>query len=234
MNDFNILEPFELSLWQDRLETPSSPDVSSGSYINIYKGLGTDYEDLSFWTFPRQWRETIIEKDENGKDDDDVIVTLGKQTGATENIETNLSTTTLNFKPNTEYTIIFKMDFKDSNFTGVHPSWENYKIVNPSSDNFQMIILTKSMGGSDKNTKTIFDSDIIISFNDAGFNLNESNFANTDTAFLLQYQNEANNDTEMTPSSIYCICHLTTNNFFNEQNTIGLWTTFNCFKLTYK
>lgn len=225
MSDFNILEPFELSLWQDRLE---KVEPSNTGYRNIYKGLKTDYDDLSFWYFPRQWKEAFIETIDNN---DDVIVTLGKETGATENIETNFSTTALNFKPNTEYTIIFRMDFKDSNFTGIWPDWNNYKAVEPNSDNFKMITLAKNQGGTDKKLKTIFDSDIIISFNDRGFNLNESNFSNNDSAFLLQYQN--NNDTEVTPSSIYCICHLTTNDFFNEQNTIGLWTTLNCFKLGY-
>lgn len=217
MSDFNNLKPFELSYWEDELvKVPRN----TPQYLDIYKGLNTDAEDLSFWYFPRQWTETILSQDTNN--DNAAIINIGGA-GASQNIETNLSTTTINFKPNTNYTVFMELDFSDQNSN--LPSWNDYNIINPNSENFKIITLTKKIGRSGyNNLKTIFDSDIIIGFNENGFNLNDSIFSGEDSAVL--YQKITNDNI----TEIYCVCSLKTNDFLNEHNTIGLWTTLNCFK----
>ncbi len=208
------IKPFELSLWKDELTLVPG---NSPTYLDIYKGINTDQEDLSFWYFPRKWTETTLAPYNNSNA---ATISLGGNSGATQNIESNLSTTTINFKPNTNYSIFMELKFLNSNL----PNWADYVSVNPNSENFKMINLTKRIGDSNYNTfRTIFDSDIIISFNDQGFNLNDSVFRGEDAAVL--YQKNENDVTR-----VYCVCSLKTNDFLKEQNTVGLWTTFDCFK----
>lgn len=212
------IKPFELSLWKDELTLVPG---NSPTYLDIYKGINTDQEDLSFWYFPRKWTETTLAPYNNSNA---ATVSLGGNNGATQNIESNLSTTTINFKPNTNYSIFVELKFSDSNL----PNWADYISINPNSENCKMINLTKRIGDNNYNTfRTIFDSDIAISFNDRGFNLNDSILRGKDAAVLYQ-KNETENGKNIT--RVYCICSLKTNDFLKEQNTIGLWTTFNCFK----
>ena len=212
------IKPFELSLWKDELTLVPG---NSPTYLDIYKGINTDQEDLSFWYFPRKWTETTLAPYNNSNA---ATVSLGGNNGATQNIESNLSTTTINFKPNTNYSIFVELKFSDSNL----PNWADYISINPNSENCKMINLTKRIGDNNYNTfRTIFDSDIAISFNDRGFNLNDSILRGKDAAVLYQ-KNETENGKNIT--RVYCVCSLKTNDFLKEQNTIGLWTTFNCFK----
>lgn len=207
------IKPFELSLWKDELTLVPG---NSPTYLNVYKGINTDQEDLSFWYFPRKWTETTLTPYNSNA----ATISLGGSNGAAQNIESNLSTTTINFKPNTNYSIFVELKFSNSNL----PNWANYISINPNSENFKMINLTKRIGDSNYNTfRTIFDSDIIISFNDEGFNLNDSILREEDAAVLYQKNEDG-------VTRAYCVCSLKTNDFLKEQNTVGLWTTFNCFK----
>ena len=213
------IKPFELSLWKDELTLVPG---NSPTYLDIYKGINTDQEDLSFWYLPRKWTETTLAP--YPYNSNAATISLGGNNGAAQNIESNLSTTTINFKPNTDYSIFVELKFSNSNL----PNWADYISVNPNSENFKMINLTKRIGDSNYNTfRTIFDSDIIISFNEKGFNLNDSILRGEDAAVLYQ-KNEIENGNNIT--RVYCVCSLKTNNFLKEQNTVGLWTTFNCFK----
>lgn len=211
------IKPFELSLWKDELTLVPK---NSPQYLDIYKGINTSQEDLSFWYFPRKWTETTL----TPYNSNTATISLGGNKGAAQNIESNLSTTTINFKPNTNYSIFVELKFSDSNL----PNWADYFSINPNSENFKMINLTKRIGDNNYNTfRTIFDSDIVISFNDKGFNLNDSILRGEDAAVLYQ-KNEIENGNNIT--RVYCVCSLKTNDFLKEQNTIGLWATFNCFK----
>lgn len=207
------IKPFELSLWKDELTLVPG---NSLTYLNVYKGINTDQEDLSFWYFPRKWTETTLTPYNSNA----ATISLGGNNGAAQNIESNLSTTAINFKPNTNYSIFVELKFSDSNL----PNWADYISINPNSENFKMMNLTKRIGDSNYNTfRTIFDSDIIISFNEEGFNLNDSILRGEDAAVLYQKNEDG-------VTRAYCVCSLKTNDFLKEQNTVGLWTTFNCFK----
>ena len=218
MGDFNRLKPFELSLWKDKIkvidEATTQLNNSSPNYIDIYEGLNTSAENLNFWYFPRNWTETYLTED-NGA----VTLRLGKDDGASKEINSNFSTTALDFKPNSTYTIILIMIFNRDD----QPNFNDFKILNPFSENFNIVELVKSEGIVNKTSfKTIFNSDIIISQNEQGFNINESNFVGEDEAFFVKASGRDQD-------AYYCICKLTTNNFLKEHNTIGMWTTFNCF-----
>lgn len=216
------IKPFELSLWKEKLIQVPQTSLNNNP-INIYNGLETNAEDLNFWYFERNWKETYLEPSSAQGANHQVMLIMGKPDGADSNIKSNFSTTILNFKPNTTYTVILEMDFTDGNT----PFWNNYKVMNSSSENFDIVDLVRSTGAEDnENFKTIFDSDIVLSFNDAGFNINNSNFSGEDEALLFQ-------ENSTIPSKILCVCSLKTNDFLNEKHTIGLWTTFNCFKFGY-
>ena len=229
MSDFNNLKPFELSYWEDVVEkVPASGHLN---FYNKFRGFSTKEDDLSFWYSARNWKETFLTQNENEERNGNKWITLkmGKDGGASQEISSNFSTTITDFLPNTEYTLFLEMKFTNKNGGGYNiPDWSNYQLLYPNSDNFQIATLIQSNTGSQfNNEKTIFDSDIIIGYNNNGFNLNDSVFRNEDQGFIIEGKDGNNNFN----GKLICIAKVKTNDFLVEENLVGTWTFFNVFKL---
>lgn len=224
MSDFNNLKPFELSYWEDIVE--KVPASGHSDFYNKFRGFSTKEEDLSFWHSARNWKETFLTQSENEERNGNkwVKLKMGKDGGASEEISSNFSTTITDFLPNTQYTLFFEMEFTNKDGGGYNlPSWDNYQLLYPNSDNFQLVTLIQSNTGSQfNNEKTIFDSDIIVGYNNNGFNLNDSVFRGNDEGLIIENTNNG---------KFVCVARVKTNDFLVEENLIGAWTFFNVFKL---
>lgn len=229
MSDFNNLKPFELSYWEDVVE--KIPASGNSNFYNKFRGFSTKEDDLSFWHSARNWKETFLTQNENEERNGNKWITLkmGKDGGASQEISSNFSTTITDFLPNTEYTLFLEMEFTNKNDEEYNiPDWSNYQLLYPNSDNFQIATLIQSNTGSQfNNEKTIFDSDIIIGYNNNGFNLNDSVFRNEDQGFIIEGKDGNNNFN----GKLICIARVKTNDFLVEENLVGTWTFFNVFKL---
>ena len=100
-----LTKPYELSLWRDKIEQVEGTGTSSTidgvtQYYNLYKGLDTSPDDLSFWYTTRKWDDISFDK-VTGKPG---VVLINMKTPKNRKdslVHADFSTSTLMFKPNT-------------------------------------------------------------------------------------------------------------------------------------
>lgn len=214
------LEPFELSLWKDKLVEKIIPndDITEDSLINIYRGLNTDEKDLSFWYLPRRWKGAKfnpISDDNKYKVNVDIDSPSERENSL---VHVDFSTSNLDFKPNTYYTFLLHLDFSKS--THKLPNWDSYIKYNPDKVSHYLIsLIRQDVPDSQWNMpKPIFDSSVVLSYNMNGFNLLNSELNNNDSAKLFVYKD--NNVVE----HVILTCFAKTNNFLSEKATVGMWS----------
>ena len=210
MSNLN-LEPFELSKWKDVLKEIEEED--DDSYINIYKGIGTDENDLEFWYSPRRWEGGHFTSLNNKKVTVDINLPSERNSSL---VHLDFSTSNLMFEPNTYYTFLLQLDFKN----GKIPNWEAYSELNPLKESHYLISLVRQdVPGSMWNMpKPIFDSSLALSYGHDGFNLRNSEFnKDHETGQVFTY-------TQAGENKVLLIGCLKTNDFLKEHSTLGMWS----------
>lgn len=238
------LEPFELSLWKDRLVEKIIPndDITENSLINIYRGLNTDEKDLSFWYLPRRWKGVKfnpISDDNKYKVNVDIDPPSERENSL---VHVDFSTSNLDFKPNTYYTFLLHLDFSknEEEESGeaveepkkrVHklPNWDSYIKYNPDKASHYLIsLIRQDVPDSQWNIpKPIFDSSVALSYNMNGFNLLNSELHNYDDAKLFIHKATIDVDgqpVEEDVDHVVLTCFAKTNNFLSEKATVGMWS----------
>ena len=219
------LQPFELSLWKDKVFT-EEPEYSAEEdlkYKNVYRGLGTDEKDLSFWFLPRKWNGAKFIPDEDDPINKVIVDIAPPQERTTSLVHADFSTSCLDFKPNTYYTFLLHLDFT---VEGARlPDWSTYvaKKANVNKDNHYLIsfIRKKIESSMWHMPPSIFNSSIAISFDEDGFNLENSEL-NEDYEDMRLFIHK---DSDVV-DHVLLLCSVKTNDFLTENNTLGLWSFF--------
>lgn len=216
------LEPFELSKWEDKMVEIEIPEAEENEYRSIYSGLGTDENDLTFWYMPRNWKDWQWVNFKPDKDNiNRVIVDITHpEERDTKLVHVDFSTSNLNFKPNTYYTFLLKLDFgfDDAKL----PSWEKYAEANTGLDHHYLISLVRQdvPDSTWHMPKPIFDSSLAISYGPEGFNLRDCYYANPEEKAQLFVAKDGNGDV----NEVYLLGFVKTNDFLKEHNTLGMWS----------
>jgi len=235
-----LTKPYELSLWRDKIEQVEGTGTSSTidgvtQYYNLYKGLDTSPDDLSFWYTTRKWDDISFDK-VTGKPG---VVLINMKTPKNRKdslVHADFSTSTLMFKPNTYYTFVLELDFSNG---GITPNWEAYVKYNPNATNHYLISLVRQdVPGSIWNMpKPIFDSSLAIKYNYNGFNMDGTVLSNQYEAAALFVDNDAMGR-EVTNNGVTSVVDkgksqatvvkfigcVKTNNFLKDNSALGMWS----------
>lgn len=219
------LQPFELSLWKDKVftEEPEYSAEENLKYKNVYRGLGTDEKDLSFWFLPRKWNGAKFIPDEDDPINKVIVDIAPPQERTTSLVHADFSTSCLDFKPNTYYTFLLHLDFT---VEGARlPDWSTYvaKKANVNKDNHYLIsfIRKKIESSMWHMPPSIFNSSVAISFDEGGFNLENSEL-NEDYEDMRLFIHKDSGVVD----HVLLLCSVKTNDFLTENNTLGLWSFF--------
>ena len=223
------VKPFELSLWKDELVTKKA--TNKKNFLNIYPGLGTDENDLSFWYRTHNNSDAVITK----INDEQIEIKI-KEPEERENnlVHLDLSTSNLIFKPNTYYVFYTEIDFEDGKLPDL-TNYIQYYQAHPTDEEKNSHIFFSLIRRDTPNSiwdmpHPIFDSSLIIS-------VRQEVNGNIDFNLLQTYINEENgekinlfvvnsNEDKPKPQKLYLIGRLKTNNFLQENYTLGMWTFF--------
>ena len=235
-----LTKPYELSLWRDKIEQVEGTGTSSTidgvtQYYNLYKGLDTSPDDLSFWYTTRKWDDISFDK-VTGKPG---VVLINMKTPKNRKdslVHADFSTSALMFKPNTYYTFVLELDFSNG---GITPNWEAYVKYNPNATNHYLISLVRqNVPGSIWNMpKPIFDSSLAIKYNYNGFNMDGTALSNQYEAAALFVDNDAMGR-EVTNNGVTSVIDkgksqatvvkfigcVKTNNFLKDNSALGMWS----------
>lgn len=229
------VKPFELSLWKDELVTKKATNevTNEREFLNIYPGLDTDENDLSFWYRTHNNSDVVITKNENNNGQIKIKI---KEPEERENnlVHLDLSTSNLIFKPNTYYVFYTEIDFDFED--GKLPDLTNYiqyYQAHPTGEEKDSHIFFSLVRQDTPNSiwdmpHPIFDSSLVISvqqgnkgvdFNLLQTSLSEKNEYEAVNLFIIKGDDDL-------PQKLLLIGRLKTNNFLQENYTLGMWSFF--------
>lgn len=213
-----LVKDYELSLWKEAIESYAGTDTSASvdgetEYYNIYKGLDTPPEDLSFWYLPRKWDDVTF--DNTNTSGVVHINMLPPQERKESEVHADFSTSNLLFKPNTYYTFLLELNFPNGS---KKPNWEACLKNNPNAINHCLVsLVTESNINNEWNMpKSIFDSGLVLKYGNNGFNMEGTILNNPHEAAELFIDENSN--------IIKFIGCVKTNNFLKDNTTLGIWS----------
>lgn len=217
------IKPFELSAWRDELV--EHINEQEGEYLNVYHGLGVPEDDLRFWFLPRDWKSGSFNPINNSATK--VHLSMKKPDERDESlVHLDFSTSILSFLPNTYYTFLMILDFKNGNVAYKKPSWASYSAVNPTADNHYLLTLLReevpeSMWSM---PKPAFDSSVIIKYDGLGFNLSGTRFTYDYENAALFVDNGGSNGDIANADKVVLIACAKTNDFIDDGTVLGMWS----------
>lgn len=221
-----LIKDYELSLWKETIESYAGTDTSAEvdgetKYYNIYKGLDTPSEDLSFWYLPRKWDNVTFD---NTNTSGVVHVNmLPPQKRKESEVHADFSTSNLLFKPNTYYTFLLELNFPSDS---KKPNWEAYLKNKPNAINHCLVSLVT--GGNTDNEwsmpDSIFNSNLILSYSSYGFSTGGTVLNNEHEAVALFVDNNTMDKGIAKAQVIKFIGCVKTKNFIKDNITLGIWS----------
>lgn len=213
-----LVKDYELSLWKETIESYAGTGTfttvdGETKYYNIYKGLDTSPEDLSFWYLPRKWNDVTFDNTNiNGVVH---VNMLQPQKRKESEAHADFSTSNLLFKPNTYYTFLLELNFANGS---KKPNWEAYLKNNPSAINHCLVSLVteSNINNEWSMPKSIFDSGLVLKYGNNGFNMEGTILKNPHEAAEL-FIDKNNNIIKF----IGCV---KTNNFLKDNTALGAWS----------
>ena len=234
-----LVKDYELSLWKETIESYAGTGTSATvdgetKYYNIYKGLDTPSEDLSFWYLPRKWDDVTFDNtNTNGVVHVNMLPPQGRKESE---VHADFSTSNLLFKPNTYYTFLLELNFPSGS---KKPNWEVYFKNNPNAINHCLVSLVTD-GNTDNEwnmPNSIFDSNLILSYNSNGFGAGGTVLNNEHEAVAL-FVDDDTMGREVVIDGVTSIADkgianaqvikfigcVKTNNFIKDNITLGIWS----------
>lgn len=213
-----LVKDYELSLWKETIESYAGTGTSARvdgetKYYNIYKGLDTPPEDLSFWYLPRKWDDVTFDNtNTNGVVHINMLPPQERKESA---VHADFSTSNLLFKPNTYYTFLLELNFPSGS---KKPNWEAYLKNNPNAINHCLVSLVteSNINNEWSMPKSIFDSGLVLKYGNNGFNMEGTILNNPHEAAELFIDGNSN--------VIKLIGCVKTNNFLKDNTALGIWS----------